>query len=154
MASLAPGNGWFPHQASRQSGPAQHPAPLQATGNVYAFPSSRSFANRGQAAPGPATAARLATLLLADSIKSGRTATWVFGWCLFTLVAATLVWLGLAGVLVAAALFYGVPWATVAVAATLIHALGAALAVLIARRIGRALLLSLETRNRPPLRAA
>lgn len=159
MASLAPGNGWFPHKAnpSRHGGTPEYRLPLKSAGNVYAFPGTPNAlarANRWRVAAEPAAATRLAALLVADSLKSGRTATWVLGWCLFTLVMATLVWLGLAGVLVAAALLYGVPWATVAVSATLVHVLGAALAVLMGRRIGRDLLVSLERRNPLPRRVA
>ena len=86
-------------------------------------------------------------MLVADSVKAGRTASWVLGWCLFSLVAASLIWLGLAGVLVAAALLHGVPWITVAVAAALIHGLGVTLAVLMSLRIGRGMLLSAEKRT-------
>jgi len=158
MASLAPGNGWFPHRihSSRHNGGAER-QPVAVNGNVYAFPrtsAALASANRAQVAAGPAVATRLAALLLADSLKSGRTATWVLGWCFVTLVVAAVLWLSLAGALVAAALFYGVPWASVVLAATLIHALGAVLAVLMGRRIGRALLLSLEKRNQLARRAA
>jgi len=151
MASLAPGNGWFPHRtpSSRSNGYAERR--LTAASNVYAFPgtpNTLTAANRWQAASRSSVATRLAALLVADSVKAGRTASWVLGWCLFSLVAASLVWLGLAGVLVAAALLHGVPWITVAVAATLIHALGATLAVLMAQRIGRRILLSAERRTR------
>ena len=149
MASLAPGNGWFPHRspASRHSVAAERR--LTAASNVYAFPgTSNTAANRWQAASRSAVATRLAALLVADSIKAGRSASWVLGWCLFSLVVASLVWLGLAGVLVAAALLHGVPWITVAAAATLIHGLGVTLAVLMGLRIGRGMLLSAEKRTR------
>ena len=150
MASLAPGNGWFPRRtvSSRHGVSAERRLP--AAGNVYAFPgTSNTFAaaNRWQAGSGSAVATRLAALLVADSIKAGRSASWVLGWCLFSLVVASLVWLGLAGVLVAAALLHGVPWITVVVAAALIHALGAILVVMIGLRIGRRMLLSVEKRN-------
>ena len=150
MASLAPGNGWFPHRtpSSRSNGYAERRLPLRAASNVYAFPgSSNTAANRWQAASRSSVATRLAALLVADSVKAGRTASWVLGWCLFSLVAASLIWLGLAGVLVAAALLHGVPWITVAVAAALIHGLGVTLAVLMSLRIGRGMLLSAEKRT-------
>lgn len=152
MASLAPGNGWFPHRAhsSRQGGSAERRLPLKTAGNVYAFPATPNnlTADRWRAAAsGPAVATRLAALLVADSIRAGRTARWALGWCLFGLVAASLVWMGVAGVLVAAALLHGLPWIMVAVAAILVHVLGATLAVLMGLRIGREILLSAERRS-------
>lgn len=149
MASLAPGNGWFPHRAhpSRSSGHAERRSPMKTASNVYAFPGTPNPLTARQAASGSAVATRLAALLVANSIRAGRTAGWVLGWCLFGLVLASLVWLGLAGVLIAAALLYGVPWVTVAVAATLTHILGAGLAVLMGLRIARGILLAGEKRS-------
>ena len=152
MSSLAPGNGWFPRRtpSSRYGGSAERRLSLEAAGNVYAFPGTSNTlatANRWQAASGSAIATRLAALLVADSIKAGRTATWVLGWSVFTLVLASLVWLGLASLLVAVALLNGVPWITVAAATTLIHMLGAALVVLMGLRIGRSMLHSAEKRT-------
>jgi positive regulator of sigma E activity len=151
MASLAPGNGWYPRRTppSRRGVIAERRPAV--AGNVYAFPGTSNpftLANQWQAASGSAVATRLAALLVADSIKAGRTVSWVLGWCVFGLVAGSLVWLGLTSVLVSTALLYGVPWITVAAAATLIHMLGAALVVMMGLRIGRRTLLSVEKRNR------
>ena len=101
MASLAPGNGWFPHRtySSRNGGYAERRLPLKASDNVYAFPGTPktlAMPNRWQAVSGSAVATKLAALLVADSIKAGRTARWVLGWFVFSLVVASLVWLGLA----------------------------------------------------------
>ena len=151
MASLAPGNGWFPHRtdASRRSASGPHRQPGNTVSNVYPFPGFPNALDTGRwkAASGSAVANRLATLLVAESMKSGRTAGWVLGWTAFGLVLASVMWLGLATVLIAAALLIGVPWMTVAVAATLTHALGATLAVLMGLRIGRSILQSIEKRN-------
>jgi len=160
MASLAPGNGWFPRRAYsslRNGESVERRRPLNGASNVYSFPgtpNTPAAASRWHAARGSAVATRVAAVLLADSIRAGRTARWMLGWGLFGLVAASLAWLGFAGVLVAAALLYGVPWATVAVAATLIHALAATLAVLMGLRIGRRILHSAERRNQLARRAA
>jgi hypothetical protein len=152
MASLAPGNGWFPHR-THGSGKNSHEQRRTAASNVYAFPSARWQPSSPRASR-PALADRLGTLLMAESLRAGRTVNWVLGWCLFGIAVASLVWLGLAGVLVAAALLIGIPWSTVAIAATLTHLLGSILVVLVCRRIGRALLLSLEKGRRLPQRRA
>jgi hypothetical protein len=152
MASLAPGNGWFPHR-THGSAKNSHEHRRTAVSNVYAFPAARwQSSNPGTSRS--ALAGRLATLLVAESLRAGRTVNWVLGWCLFGIALASLVWLGLAGVLVAAALLIGIPWSTVAIAATLTHLLGSILVVLVCRRIGKALLLSLDKGRRPPQRNA
>ncbi len=153
MASLAPGNGWFP-QRTHGSAKSSHERPRTAVSNVYAFPAAR-WQPSDPGAARSALAGRLAALLVAESLKAGRSVNWVLGWCLFGIAVGSLVWLGVAGVLVAAAHLIGIPWTTVAIAATLTHLLGTLLVVLVCRRIGGALLLSLEKgRTLPASRAA
>lgn len=153
MASLAPGNGWFPHR-THGSAKSSHKRQRTVVSNVYAFPAARWQPSDPRAARS-AISSRLAALLVAESLKAGRTVNWVLGWCFFGIALASLVWLGLTGVLVAAALLNGIPWTTVAIAATLTHLLGLLLIVLVCRRIGGALLLSLEKgRTLPGRRAA
>jgi hypothetical protein len=153
MASLAPGNGWFPHRTPGSSKSTHAERPRTASSNVYAFPAAR-WQPSDRKASGSALANRLAALLMAESLKTGRTVNWVLGWCMFSAVLASLVWLGLAGVLVAAALLIGIPWMTVAIAATLTQLLGTMLVVLMCRRIGRGLLLSMDKRRHLPQRNA
>lgn len=142
MASLAPGNGWFPHR-THGSAKSSHERPRTEVSNIYAFPAARWQPSDPRALRS-ALASRLAALLMAESLKAGRTVNWVLGWCLFGIALGSLVWLGVAGVLVAAALLIGIPWTTVTIVATLTHLLGTLLVVLVCRRIGGTLLLSLE----------
>lgn len=150
MASLAPGNGWFPRRppASRTSGNADRRG-LPAASNVYAFPERPGIAAapRWDNASNAALATRLATLLVAESIKAGRTGGWVLGWCVFAIAMASLAWLGLAGALVAAALAIGVPWMTVAIAAAITHTLGIALWAILGVRFGRKAVASMERKR-------
>lgn len=153
MASLAPGNGWFPHR-THGSAKSSHEHRRAAVSNVYAFPAAR-WQPSDPTASRSALANRLAALLVAESLKAGRSVNWVLGWCLFGIALGSLVWLGVAGGLVAAALLIGIPWTTVAIAAALTHLLGSILVVLVCRRIGGALLRSLEKgRTLPGRRAA
>ena len=147
MASLAPGNGWFPRRphASRTSGTADRSGLPTAT-NVYAFPDRPGItvAPRWDDAAPASLATRFATLLVAESTKAGRTAGWVMGWCVLAIALVSLAWLGVAGALVAAALAIGMPWMTIMIAVAFAHTLGIGLFVIFGVRFGRKAVDSME----------
>jgi hypothetical protein len=142
MASLAPGNGWFPSQSSesrRQAGVARKA--IAGPGNVYPFPPARPAARlRMTAVDHRGPISRAAASVLLESTRRGRSSTWLLGWSAFGLVLATLAWLGLAGALFAAAIVAGVPWITAAGAFAAAHVLAATVATLVCVRVARNLL--------------
>jgi hypothetical protein len=142
MASLAPGNGWFPSQSSesrRQAVVGRKVIPGQS--NVYPFPPARPAAGSGMTAAdlrGPIS--RAAASVLLESARRGRSGAWLLGCTAFGLVLATLAWMGLAGALFAAAIVAGVPWITAAGAFAAAHVLAATVATLVCVRVARNLL--------------
>lgn len=115
MASLAPGNGWFPNRSHDYR---KFPVAARngSAGNVYAFPPIRPAA------------------------RNGRISTRVFGWWAFGLVLGTLAWLGVMAGLLAAAIVAGVPWVTAAAVFSAVHVLAACCATMVVVRIGRTLI--------------
>ena len=148
MASHAPGNGWFPER-SRLSRPGSgvRPRTVPGTTNVYAFPSGTRETPASRRPIRAALASKLMSALLFESMRAGHTARWLAGWCVFALAIASSLWIGLAGLFITGALFIGIPWPTVAVVTALTHALGAVLAVLMARRLGKSLIASMDRRK-------
>ena len=139
MASLAPGNGWFPNRnPERSHEPRQKLARIAASGesNVYEFPPPRLGSPVRPEASRGFVGGALASLL-AQSSRNGRSTSWFVGWCVFGLALASLAWFTLIGALFAAALIFGVPWVTAALAFGAAHALAAAL---LGVRISRTLL--------------
>ena len=129
MASLAPGNGWYPEpvRPSRRSRSSARAVPADRIGNVYVFPSS--------------------ALHIEGVAKASRRTNHLIAWCITSAVVLSLLWLGLASVLVSAALMAGMPLATVTAAAVVAHLLGAGLAITMGVRIVRRLL---ATEDRQP----
>ena len=82
---------------------------------------------------------KILELLIVESLNAGRAATWVLLWTIFGAIFTFLVWLGLVGALVGAAIALGVPWMIAAVAVTAAHILAAVLIFLLCVRIGRRL---------------
>lgn len=120
---------------------------MPGTTNVYAFPVGLRSTPAGRSPERAALASKLASALLLESMRAGHTARWVVGWCAFTLAIASMLWIGLAGMLVAGAFLIGIPWSTVAIVAALTQALGALLAFLMGRRMGASLIASLDRRK-------
>ena len=148
MASLAPGNGWFPNRNSERShDPRRGSPPIRSAAfgenNVYSFPPARTDAPaRPEAERGFVTGAL--SSLLAQWDRSGRSASWIVGWCVFGLALASMAWITMIGALFAAAIIFGVPWMTAAAAFGAAHVFVAALAALVGVRVSRTLLASLQ----------
>lgn len=148
MASLAPGNGWFPnrnpersHESRRSSLPGRSAA---SDSNVYAFPPTRAgLPARPEIEDGLVNGAF--SSLMARQDRAGRSTSWIIGWCVFGLALASMAWIAMIGALFAAAIIFGVPWLTAAVAFGAAHVLAAALAALIGVRVSRTLLPSHRT---------
>jgi hypothetical protein len=152
MASLAPGNGWFPHRAYRSpkahNGKGVPRQPIRASRNVYEIrhtgipiKSSTALGSRR------GIISKIVDLLVSESLKAGRTATWMLARGVFAAVLAVILWLGLMAAIVGGTAAFGVPWTTAAVAVVATHILAAILLILLGVRIGRNLLLSAERRN-------
>ncbi len=140
MASLAPGNGWFPQRTydARRSVYAVRKLATNPEDNVYEFPSvGPAVAPQTQA--GGSVIGKAAAFLVAEAAHAGRSGAWVLAWCIFALALTPIVWLGLVGALFAAAITFGVPWTTAAIAVGTAHLLAAALAVLVISRIGKSI---------------
>ena len=138
MASLAPGNGWFPQRAydARRSVYAVRKLATNPGGKVYEFPPVGPGATP-RARAGVSVIGKIAALLAAEATHAGRGAAWALTWCIFALALSSMVWLALVGGLFAAALTIGVPWTAAAIAVGATHLLAAALAILVAVRIGK-----------------
>ena len=148
MASLAPGNGWFPHRAYDARRSVYVPSkPTSAGDNVYLFPPTRAAPMRANPPHGPL--ARLLAATILEYTRAGRSAAWVIAWCLFGIALASMAWLALVGALLATALAMGVAWTTAVVALGAAHVLAATLAGLVGVRLGRTLIAPRAQASRP-----
>ncbi len=152
MASLAPGNGWFPNRNPERSQDARRGSPVirnaaTAESNVYAIRPARTSPATPPESERSFVSGALSPLL-ANSVRSGRSASWIIGWCVFGLALASMAWVTMIGALFAAAITFGVPWMTAAVAFGAAHVLAAALAALVGVRVSRTLL---PSQDRPTL---
>ncbi len=127
MASLAPGNGWYPNRSYPVLRPTY--APRRGYANVYAFPRARNSVP-SVADPHPAEVTKL---------QRGETSP-ALRWPVATFLLGALAWLGLVAALGAAALGLGVPLLTAVAVLAATHLLAATLALLIGVRVGRKLL--------------
>ena len=156
MASLAPGNGWFPHRSPNST----LGAPSARNGKVARRQSIRERRNASEVPPvgnpvitHAATGAVGGTIStkpdspVSDPVNASRPATWAMAWGVLAAVVALLIWVGFMGAYVGGAVALGIPWTIVAVAMAAIHVLAAILIVLLCVRIGRNLLLSAAKRN-------
>ena len=152
MASLAPGNGWFPHRrtvshgnysgsttARRQAG--------QDGGNVYALRRFGVFASLGK---GGATGSvsSLPDLVAMNSSNDSRTAAAMLAWGVFAAVIALILWVGCIAAFAGGAVAMGVPWTTVAIALIAVHVLAGVLFLSFCSRVSR------STRDFPSARAS
>jgi hypothetical protein len=152
MASLAPGNGWFPHRAygspQAYNGKAVPRQTIGTSRNVYEIRHiGIPVISRTAVGSGRWIISKTLNLLVIESLKTGHTATWMLAWGVFAAVLTLILWLGFMAAIVGSAIAFGVPWTTVAVAVVAIHILAAILIILLGVRIGRNLLLSAEKRN-------
>lgn len=152
MASLAPGNGWFPQRTygspKAHNGKGVPRQPIGGSRNLYqirhiGIPIQSSTA----VGSGTGRISKILDLLEIEDLKAGRTATWMLAWTVFSAVLGLILWLGLMAAVVGGAVALGVLWTTAAVAVIAIHILTAILIILLGVRIGRNLLLSAEKSN-------
>jgi hypothetical protein len=152
MASLAPGNGWFPHRAygsrEAQYGKAVRRQAIRTSRNVYELQHiGIPVISPTAVGAGRGRISKILDLLEIEALKAGRAASWMLAWGVFAAVLALILWLGLMAAIVGGAVALGVSWTTAAVAVVATHILAAIVIILLGVRIGRNLLLSAEKRS-------
>ena len=143
MASLAPGNGWFPNQvATTPRSPSAVPRRAEgAPSNVYEFPPVRAAAaSRNVSLTDRGVLARIVAGLVAEAARAGRSDAWLIGWCLAGVAMVCVAWIALVGALFAAAVLVGLPWVTAAATLAAANALAGLLVVRTGLRHARKLL--------------
>ena len=152
MASLAPGNGWFPHRSygslRANAGNAVRSQPVRASRNVPAVRFAGDPAISPAAAPSVRTTiSAVLDLFLIEDLKTGRAASQMLTWGVVATVLAIFIWVGCMSAYVGGAVALDVPWTTLTVAMTAVHILAAILIVLLCVRHGRKLLESAKQLN-------
>jgi hypothetical protein len=127
MASLAPGNGWFPAPAAKKQIARKRTAP---TGNVYPFPPpSSGLGTKVLHAETP----RVSEVEPLRWQRPGHLAIANFA---STLVIGSLAWVTMLAAMVSALIVSGLAWPAVFVAAIAVHFIGTFAAAVLAVRMG------------------
>ena len=151
MASLAPGNGWFPHRGfpRNYNGRGARKQPVHGSGRIYELrrigfpfiPTATASVAKGSGTSNIPN--RLATTPIDDS----RAAASMLAWGMFAAVLGLIVWVGLMAAYAGGVVAMGVPWTTVAVAMAGVHVLLGILLMLFFARIGCTLWWFPDARN-------
>ena len=158
MASLAPGNGWFPRRQpygmrgspNSRNDKVERRQTLRTSRNAVEV---RRSGNAGilLAAAGSRhvqeTTVKPVDLPASESVMTGKAATSMTAWDVLAAVLALLMWVGGMAAYAGGTLALGVPWTTLAVAMSAVQLLAAGLVVLLSFRVGRDPLPASERRS-------